>query len=120
MDTLYENEVDIGEVQVCLCDNMIGTTSTIWESYDSYDSKDDTFTRESVEMNNESFDIPQQRDAPTKDFKGKVKVHYSSSRPKLKTKRSDWSEENSTSEELDVGQIFFYASTTSVVGDCER
>ncbi|KAA0056715.1 MuDRA-like transposase [Cucumis melo var. makuwa] len=71
MDTLDENEVDIGEVQVGLCDNMIGTTSAIWESYDSYDSKDDTFTWESVEMKNESFDIPQQRDAPTKDCKGK-------------------------------------------------
>ncbi|KAA0060059.1 MuDRA-like transposase [Cucumis melo var. makuwa] len=43
MDTLNENEVDIGEVQVGLCDNMIGTTSAIWESYDS---KDDTFTWE--------------------------------------------------------------------------
>ncbi|KAA0051016.1 protein phosphatase 2C and cyclic nucleotide-binding/kinase domain-containing protein [Cucumis melo var. makuwa] len=70
MDTLDENEVDIGEVQVGLCDNMIGTTSAIWKSYDS---KDDTFTWESVEMNNESFDIPQQRDAPTKDCKGKLK-----------------------------------------------
>ncbi|KAL0546629.1 hypothetical protein IC582_016541 [Cucumis melo] len=107
MDTLDENEVDIGEVQVSLCDNMIGTTSAIWESYDSYDSKDDTFTRESVEMNNESFDIPQQRDAPTKDCKGKAKVHYSFSNRKMKTKRSDWSQESSTSEELDVGQIFF-------------
>ncbi|KAA0058306.1 MuDRA-like transposase [Cucumis melo var. makuwa] len=35
MDTLNENEVDIGEVQVGLYDNMIGTTSAIWESYDS-------------------------------------------------------------------------------------
>ncbi|KAL4023297.1 hypothetical protein IC575_017049 [Cucumis melo] len=102
MDTLDENEVDIGEIQVSLCDNMIGTTSAIWESYDSYDSKDDTFIRESVEMNNESFDIPQQRDAPTKDCKGKAKVHYNFSSRKMKTKRSDWSEESSTSEELDV------------------
>ncbi|KAL0555834.1 hypothetical protein IC582_004335 [Cucumis melo] len=44
MDTLDENEVDIGKVQVGLCDNMIGTNSAIWESYESYDSKDDTFT----------------------------------------------------------------------------
>ncbi|TYK23048.1 MuDRA-like transposase [Cucumis melo var. makuwa] len=71
MDTLHDNEVDIGEVQVGLCDNMIGTNSTIWESYESYDSKDDTFTWESVEMNNELFNIPQQRDAPTKDCKEK-------------------------------------------------
>ncbi|KAA0057376.1 protein phosphatase 2C and cyclic nucleotide-binding/kinase domain-containing protein [Cucumis melo var. makuwa] len=56
-----------------------GTTLIIWELYDSYDSKDDTFTRESVEMNNELFDIPQQRDALTKDCKGKAKVYYSSS-----------------------------------------
>ena len=75
MDTLDKNEVHIGEVQVDLCDNIIGTTLAIWESYDS---KDDTFTRESVKMNNESFDIPQQRYAPTKDCKGKAKVHYSS------------------------------------------
>ncbi|TYK28809.1 ty3-gypsy retrotransposon protein [Cucumis melo var. makuwa] len=97
MDTLDENEVDIGEVQVGLYDNMIGTTSAIWESYDS---KDDTFTWELVELNNESFDIPQQRDAPTKDCK-KAKVHYNSFSRKLKTKRSGWSEESSTSEELD-------------------
>ncbi|KAA0025135.1 MuDRA-like transposase [Cucumis melo var. makuwa] len=71
MDTLDENEVDIGEVQVDLCDNMIGTNSAIWESYESYHSKDDTFTLESVEMYNELFDIPEQRDAPTKDCKGK-------------------------------------------------
>ncbi|KAL4022875.1 hypothetical protein IC575_016621 [Cucumis melo] len=76
MDTLDENEVDIGEVQ-------------------------------SVEMYNELFDIPEQRDAPTKDCKGKGKVDYSSSSRKLKTKGSGWSEESSTSEELDVGQIFF-------------
>ncbi|KAL0539649.1 hypothetical protein IC582_023865 [Cucumis melo] len=44
MDILDENEVDIGEVQVGLCDNMIGTNSAIWESYESYHSKDDTFT----------------------------------------------------------------------------
>ncbi|TYK11186.1 MuDRA-like transposase [Cucumis melo var. makuwa] len=86
MDTLDENEIDINEVQVGLCDNMIGTTSAIWESYNSYDSKDDTFTRKSVEMNNESFDIPQQRDALTKDCKGKAKVHYISSSRKLKIK----------------------------------
>ncbi|KAA0043646.1 Ulp1-like peptidase [Cucumis melo var. makuwa] len=43
MDTLDENEVDIGEVQ-------------------------------SVEMYNELFDIPEQRDAPTKDCKGKDAV----------------------------------------------
>ncbi|KAA0052873.1 protein phosphatase 2C and cyclic nucleotide-binding/kinase domain-containing protein [Cucumis melo var. makuwa] len=84
MDTLDKNEVHIGKVcigalQVGLCNNMIGTTSAIWESYESYDSKGDTFTQESVEMDNESFDIPQQRDAPTKDCKGKAKVHYSSS-----------------------------------------
>ncbi|KAA0040909.1 MuDRA-like transposase [Cucumis melo var. makuwa] len=78
MDTLDENEVHIGEVQVGLCDNMIGTTSAIWQSYDSYYSKDDIFTLESVKMNNESFDIPQQRDAPTKDCKRKAKLHYSS------------------------------------------
>ncbi|KAL0534590.1 hypothetical protein IC582_028881 [Cucumis melo] len=102
MDTLDENEVDIGEVQVGLCDNMIGTNSAIWKSYDSYHSKDDTFTWESVEMYNELFDIPEQRDAPTKDCKGKGKVDYSSSSRKLKTKGSGWSEESSTSEELDV------------------
>ncbi|KAA0037924.1 MuDRA-like transposase [Cucumis melo var. makuwa] len=96
MDTLDENEVDIGEVQVGLCDNMIWTTLAIWESYGSYDSKDDTFTWESVEMNNESFDIPQQRDAPTKDCKGKAKVHYNFSSRKLKTKRSGWFKESST------------------------
>ncbi|KAL4017116.1 hypothetical protein IC575_024790 [Cucumis melo] len=107
MDTLDENEVDIGEVQVGLCDNMIGTNSAIWESYESYHSIDDTFTWESVEMYNEFFDIPEQRDAPTKDCKGKSKVDYSSSSRKLKTKGSGWSEESSTSEELDVGQIFF-------------
>ena len=98
MDTLNESEVHIREVEVGLCDNMIGTTSAIWKSYESYDSKDDTFTREPVEMNSESFDIPQHRDAPTKDFKGKSKVHYNSSSRKLKTKMSDWSEESSTSE----------------------
>ena len=92
MDTLDENEVDIGEVQVGLCDNMIGTNSAIWESYESYHSKDDTFTWESVEMYNELFDIPEQRDAPTKDCKGKGKVDYSSSSRKLKTKGSGWSE----------------------------
>ncbi|KAL0556712.1 hypothetical protein IC582_005227 [Cucumis melo] len=102
MDTLDENEVDIGEVQVGLCDNMIGTNSAIWESYESYHSKDDTFTWESVEMYNELFDIPEQRDSPTKDCKGKGKVDYSSSSRKLKTKGSGWSEESSTSEELDV------------------
>ncbi|KAL4038030.1 hypothetical protein IC575_001633 [Cucumis melo] len=75
MDTLDENEVDIGEVQ--------------------------------FEMYNELFDIPEQRDAPTKDCRGKGKVDYSSSSRKLKTKGSGWSEESSTSEELDVGQIFF-------------
>ncbi|KAL0541690.1 hypothetical protein IC582_021745 [Cucumis melo] len=101
MDTLDENEVDIGEVQVGLCDNMIGTNSAIWESYESYHSKDDTFTWESVEMYNELFDIPEQRDA-TKDCKGKGKVDYSSFSRKLKTKGSGWSEESSTSEELDV------------------
>ncbi|KAA0053426.1 MuDRA-like transposase [Cucumis melo var. makuwa] len=101
MDTLDENEVDIGEVQVDLCDNMIGTNSAIWESYESYHSTDDTFTWESVEMYNELFDIPEQRDAPTKDCKGKGKVDYRSSSRKLKTKGSGWSEESSTSEELD-------------------
>ncbi|KAA0037752.1 MuDRA-like transposase [Cucumis melo var. makuwa] len=70
MDTLDENEVDIGEVQ-------------------------------SVEMYNELFDIPEQRDAPTKDCKGKGKVNYNSSSRKLKTKESGWSKESSTSEELD-------------------
>ncbi|KAA0040920.1 MuDRA-like transposase [Cucumis melo var. makuwa] len=70
MDTLDENEVDIGEVQ-------------------------------SVEMYNELFDIPEQRDDSTKDCKGKGKVDYSSSSWKLKTKGSGWSEESSTSEELD-------------------
>ncbi|KAA0051903.1 MuDRA-like transposase [Cucumis melo var. makuwa] len=100
MDTLDENEVDIGEVRVSLCDNMIGTNSAIWKSYESYHSKDDTFTWESVEMYNELFDIPEQRDAPTKDCKGKGKVDYNSSSRKLKTKRSGWSEESSTSEEL--------------------
>ncbi|KAA0047352.1 MuDRA-like transposase [Cucumis melo var. makuwa] len=59
MDTLDENEVDIGEVQ-------------------------------SVEMYNELFDIPEQRDAPTKDCKGKGKVDYRSSSRKLKTKGSGW------------------------------
>ncbi|KAA0038328.1 MuDRA-like transposase [Cucumis melo var. makuwa] len=101
MDTLDRNEIDIGEVQVGLCDNMIGTNSAIWESYESYHSIDDTFTWESVEMYNELFDIPEQRDAPTKDCKGKGKVDYSSSSRKLKTKGSGWSEESSTSEELD-------------------
>ncbi|KAA0034998.1 MuDRA-like transposase [Cucumis melo var. makuwa] len=57
MDTLDENEVNIGEVQVGLSDNMIGTNSAIWESYESYHSKDDTFTWESVKMYNELFDI---------------------------------------------------------------
>ncbi|KAA0067351.1 MuDRA-like transposase [Cucumis melo var. makuwa] len=71
MDTLDENEVDIREVQVGLCDNMIGTNSAIWESYESYHSKDDTFTWESVEMYNELFDIPEQRDAPTKRLQRK-------------------------------------------------
>ncbi|KAL4026414.1 hypothetical protein IC575_014844 [Cucumis melo] len=107
MDTLDENEVDIGEVQVGLCDNMIGTNSAIWESYESYHSKDDTFTWESVEMYNEFFDIPEQRDAPTKDCKEKGKVDYRSSSRKLKTKGSGWSEESSTREELDVGKIVF-------------
>ena len=79
MDTLNENEVHIREVEVGLCDNMIGTTSTIWESYESYDSKDNTFTWESIEMNSESFEIPQLRDASTKDCKEKSKVHYNSS-----------------------------------------
>ncbi|KAA0054420.1 MuDRA-like transposase [Cucumis melo var. makuwa] len=105
MDTLDDNEVDIGEVQVGLCDNMIGTNSAIWESYESYHSKDDTFTWESVEMYNELFDIPEQRDAPTKDCKGKGKVDYSFSSRKLKTKGSGWSEESSTSEELDASKI---------------
>ena len=50
MYTSDGNEVYIGEVEVGLCDNMIGTTSAIWESYESYDSKDDTFTWVSVEM----------------------------------------------------------------------
>ncbi|KAL4037505.1 hypothetical protein IC575_001101 [Cucumis melo] len=58
-------------------------------------------------MYNELFDIPEQRDAPTKDCKGKGKVDYKSSSRKLKTKGSGWSEESSTNEELDVGQIFF-------------
>ncbi|TYK21833.1 MuDRA-like transposase [Cucumis melo var. makuwa] len=80
---------------------MIGTNSAIWESYESYHSIDDTFTLESVEMYNELFDIPEQRDAPTKDCKGKGKVDYSSSSRKLKTKGSGWSEESCTSEELD-------------------
>ncbi|KAA0060673.1 MuDRA-like transposase [Cucumis melo var. makuwa] len=93
---LSENPLEVG-----LCDNMIGTNSTIWESYESYHSKDDTFTWESVEMYNELFDITEQRDAPTKDCKGKGKVDYSSSSRKLKTKGSGWSEESSTSEELD-------------------
>ncbi|KAL4021249.1 hypothetical protein IC575_020043 [Cucumis melo] len=103
MDTLDENEVDIGEVQVGLCDNMIGTNSAIWESYESYHSKDDTFTWESVEMYNELFDIPEQRDAPTKDCKGKGKVD--SSLVGSEDKRMV-AQESSTSEELDVGQIF--------------
>ncbi|KAA0038959.1 MuDRA-like transposase [Cucumis melo var. makuwa] len=123
MDTLDENEIDIDEVQVGLCDNMIETTSAIWESYNSYDSKDNTFTRKSVEMNNESFDIPQQRDAPTKDCKGKAKVHYISSSRKLKIKRSDWSEESSTiysKKSLQKRFLLLDASTTSVVEDCER
>ncbi|KAL0560775.1 hypothetical protein IC582_001188 [Cucumis melo] len=107
MDRLDENEVDIGEVEGGLCHNMIGTNSAIWESYESYHSIDDTFTLESVEMYNELFDIPEQRDAPTKDCKGKGKVDYKSSSRKLKTKGSGWSEESSTNEELDVGQIFF-------------
>ncbi|KAA0063206.1 MuDRA-like transposase [Cucumis melo var. makuwa] len=101
MDTLHDNEVDIGEVQVGLCDNMIDTNSAIWESYESYDSKDDTFTWESVEMNNELFETLQQRDAPTKDCKRKGKVQYNSSTRKLKAKRSGWTEESSISEELD-------------------
>ncbi|KAL0546568.1 hypothetical protein IC582_016479 [Cucumis melo] len=71
MDRLDENEVDIGEVEGGLCHNMIGTNSAIWESYESYHSIDDTFTLESVEMYNELFDIPEQRDAPTKDCKEK-------------------------------------------------
>ncbi|TYK18905.1 MuDRA-like transposase [Cucumis melo var. makuwa] len=122
MDTLHDNEVDIGEVQVGLCDNMIGNNLAIWESYESYHSKDDTFTWELVEMNNELFDIPQQRDAPTKDCKGKGKVDYSSSSRKLKTKGSGWSKESSTICSKKVYKRFFllYVSTTSVVGDCER
>ncbi|KAA0059252.1 protein phosphatase 2C and cyclic nucleotide-binding/kinase domain-containing protein [Cucumis melo var. makuwa] len=99
MDTLHDNEVDIGEVQVGLCDNMIDTNSAICESYESYDSKDDTFTWESVEMNNELFETPQQRDAPTKDCKRKGKVQYNSSTRKLKAKRSGWSEESSISKQ---------------------
>lgn len=51
-----------------------------------YDSKDDNFAWKSVEINSESYDIPQARNISTKDRKGKV---------------------NSTSEELEVGQIFF-------------
>ncbi|KAA0033757.1 MuDRA-like transposase [Cucumis melo var. makuwa] len=43
---------------------------------------------QSVEMYNELFDIPEQRDAPTKDCKRKGKVDYSSSSRKLKTKGS--------------------------------
>ncbi|TYK30537.1 MuDRA-like transposase [Cucumis melo var. makuwa] len=128
MDTLDENEVDIGEVQVGLCDSMIGTNSAIWESYESYHSKDDTFTWESVEMNNELFDILEQRDAPTKDWKEKGKVDYSSSSRMLNTKGSGWSGESCTSEELDfvikksLQKRFFSldASTTSVVGYCKR
>ena len=53
-------------------------------------------------MNNELFDIPQKRDAPRKDCKGKTKVHYNPSSWKLKVRRSDWFEESSTSEKLDV------------------
>ncbi|KAL0549749.1 hypothetical protein IC582_014237 [Cucumis melo] len=135
MDTLYENEVDIGEVQFGLCDNMIGTNSAIWESYESYHSKDDTFTWESVEMYNEFFDIPEQRDAPTKDCKGKGKVDYRSSSRKLKTKGSGWSEESSTSEEYgealkftNPGTIFhmeleddrFFKYLCMAVGACVR
>ncbi|KAL0551373.1 hypothetical protein IC582_010459 [Cucumis melo] len=135
MDTLDENEVDIGEVQVGLCDNMIGTNSAIWESYESYHSIDDTFTWESVKMYNELFDIPEQRDAPTKDCKGKGKVDYSSSSRKLKTKGSGWSEESSTSEEYgealkftNPGTIFhmeledgrFFKYLFMAVGACVR
>ena len=79
MDILNENEVHIGEIQVGLPDNMIGTTSSIWESCEPYDSKDDTFTWESVEMNSESFDIPQHRDASTKYCKEKSKFYYNTS-----------------------------------------
>ena len=64
-DTLDENEVHVGEVQVDLYENMIETTPTNG-NYKSYDSKDDTFTWKLIEMNNESFDIPQQGDAPKK------------------------------------------------------
>ncbi|KAA0066561.1 MuDRA-like transposase [Cucumis melo var. makuwa] len=122
MDTLDENEVDIGEVKVGLCDNLIGTNSAIWESYESYHSKDDTFTWESVEMYNELFDIPEQRDAPTKDWKGKGKVDYRSSNRKLKTKGSGWSEESSTSTifhmELEDDRFFKYLFMA--VGACVR
>ncbi|KAL4026984.1 hypothetical protein IC575_015433 [Cucumis melo] len=68
MDRLDENEVDIGEVEGGLCHNMIGTNSAIWESYESYHSIDDTFTLESVEMYNELFDIPEQRDISDNDY----------------------------------------------------
>ena len=64
--------------------------------------------------NNESFNIPQQRNAPTKDCKEKAKVHYNFSSRKLKAKRSDWSEESSTSEEFDAGQIFFCTRDLSI------
>ena len=65
-------------------------------------------------MTNESLDIPQHRDASTKDCKGNAKVHYNSSSRRLKIKRSDWSEESSRSEELDVGQIFFWKRDLSM------
>ena len=46
--------------------------------------------------------------------KEKAKVHYNSSTKKMKAKRSDWFEENSTSEELDVEQIFFCKRDLSI------
>ena len=50
---------------------MVGTSSVT--NHMSHDSKDDTFIWEAIEMNNKSFDVSQQRDAPTKDCKGNLK-----------------------------------------------
>ncbi|KAA0050460.1 MuDRA-like transposase [Cucumis melo var. makuwa] len=71
---------------------------------------------QSVEMNNELFDIPQQRDAPTKDCKGKGKVDYSFSKEVVGSKKALKFVVKKFIKEV----LFVNTSTTSVVGDCER
>ena len=65
-------------------------------------------------MNNELFDIPQQGDARTKDWKEKLKFTMTSLVESWKQRKSVWFEENSISEELDVGQIFFCKNELSM------